>query len=168
MRNKKLHNIESAGFKTPQGYFESLDETIFSKLNTKSQLDSIKKTGFKVPDHYFETFSDAITKRNFEEKEPKVIQLFNKRHLVYISSIAAAILLLFNLSIFDSTPTFDNLDNETVENYIFDENISTYEFAALFSDEQIIEENIIQHNFNEDNIEEYLLDNADIEALMIE
>ncbi len=168
MNNKKIHNIKSAGFKTPKEYFESFDDKIFSKLNTESQLDSIKKTGFKVPDDYFESFNDNILDTDLSEKESKVIQLFGKRNLIYISSIAAAILLLFNLSVFDSKPTFDNLETETVENYIIDGNISSYEIAALLTDEQIDENIVIEYNLDKDNIQEYLLLNADIEALMIE
>ena len=164
MKNEKLHNIKSTGYKTPDDYFESFDEKIFSKLNIESPLDSIKETGFKVPDNYFESFTDAI----LDKKESKVIQLFSKTNLIYISSIAAAILLLFNLSIFDNKPTFGNLDIETVESFIEDENISSYEIAALLTEEQIEENIIIDYSFSEDNIEEYLLDNADIEALMIE
>ena len=140
MKYKKLHNINSAGFKTPHDYFESFDEKIISKLNAK----------------------------NLGEKESKVIQLFSIRNLIYVSSIAAAILLLFNLSIFEIKPTFDTLETETVENYIIDENISSYEIAALLSDEHIDEAFIIDYFVNDDNIEEYLFDNADIEALMIE
>ncbi|GAA4933478.1 hypothetical protein GCM10023314_02430 [Algibacter agarivorans] len=167
MKNKNLHNIKSAGFKTPKDYFESFDDKIFSKLNKENHLESIKKTGFKVPDDYFESLDEHILDNNLSEKETKVIQLFCKRNLVYISSIAAAILLLFNLSIFENTPSFNTLDIETVENYILDENISSYEIAALLSDEH--EENIIiDYSIDEDNIEEYLLNNADIEALMIE
>lgn len=164
MKNKKLHHIKSTGFKTPDDYFESFDEKIFSKLNPESQLDSIKETGFKVPNNYFESLKNT----NLGENETKVIQLFSKRNIIYVSSIAAAILLLFNLSIFESKPTFDNLDTETVENYFIDENISSYEIAALFTDTQIEEAIIIEYNFSEGNIEEYLLDNADIETLMIE
>ena len=121
MKNKNLHNIESSGFKVPDDYFESLEEQVFSKLNTENKLDSIKETGFKVPDDYFETLSDTILDNNLEKKAPKVIQLFSKRNLVYISGIAAAILILFNLSVFDNKPSFDNLAIETVENYLFDE-----------------------------------------------
>ncbi|WP_339894079.1 hypothetical protein [uncultured Algibacter sp.] len=168
MKYKKLHNINSAGFKTPHDYFESFDEKIISKLNAKSKLESIKETGFKVPDDYFESFNDSIFEKNLGEKESKVIQLFSIRNLIYVSSIAAAILLLFNLSIFEIKPTFDNLETETVENYIIDENISSYEIAALLSDEHIDEAFIIDYFVNDDNIEEYLFDNADIEALMIE
>ena len=164
MKNEKLKHIKSTGFKTPNDYFESFEEKIFSKLNTESQLDSIKETGFKVPDGYFDSVNDEI----LNQKEPKVIQLFSKRNLIYVSSIAAAILLLFNLSLLDKDPTFDNLETETVENYIIDENITSYEIAALLTEKQIDEDITIEHNFNEDSIEAYLLDNADIESLMIE
>ncbi|WP_396603350.1 hypothetical protein [Algibacter sp. R77976] len=168
MKNTNLHNIKASGFKTPHDYFESLDEKIFSKLNTENQLDSIKESGFKVPDNYFESLNSSILDNNLEENEPKVIQLFTKRNLVYVSSIAAAILLLFNLSIFDNKPTFDNLDIETVESYLADENIGIYEFAALLNDEHITEDLIIHSDVNDDNIEEYLLNNADIEDLILE
>lgn len=168
MKNKKSHNITSAGFKTPNDYFESFDDKIFSKLSTESQLDSIKEAGFKVPDTYFESFNDTVFEKNLGEKKAQVIQLFSKRNLIYVSSIAAAILLLFNLSIFEIKPTFDNLETVAVENYIIDENINSYEIAALLTDEHIEENIIIDYSINEDNIEEYLLNNADIEALMIE
>lgn len=169
MKNKNLQHIKSAGFKTPANYFESFDENVFNKLNSKNQLNSIKETGFKVPDNYFESFNETSLNSNFRGKESKVISLFSKRNFIYASSIAAAIVVLFfNLSIFEISPSFDNLETETVENYIIDENISSYEIAALLTDAEIEEDIIIEHSFSEDNIEAYLLENADIEVLMIE
>ena len=117
-----------------------------------------------VPDNYFESFNEKLINTN----EPKVIALFNKRNLVYISSIAAAILLLFNLSLFENKPTFNNLDIETVENYIEDENISSLEIASLLTDEHIEEHIVVDYSVNDVNIEEYLLNNADLEDLMLE
>ena len=164
MKNKKIHNIDSSGYKTPDDYFASLDEKIFNKLNNVNHLNSIKDSGFKVPDNYFESFNEKLINTN----EPKVIALFNKRNLVYISSIAAAILLLFNLSLFENKPTFNNLDIETVENYIEDENISSLEIASLLTDEHIEEHIVVDYSVNDVNIEEYLLNNADLEDLMLE
>ncbi|WP_298496728.1 hypothetical protein [uncultured Algibacter sp.] len=168
MKNKKLHNINSSGFKVPNDYFESFDEKILSQLNTNSQLDSIKGTGFKVPDNYFESLNNTILNNNIATKETKVIPLFNKRNLVYISSIAAVILLLFNLSLFENKPTFDNLDIDIVEGFIEYEDINTYEIAALFTNEQIVENITIDYTVNDEHIEEYLLNNADLEDLMLE
>ncbi|MGB5417901.1 hypothetical protein [Algibacter sp.] len=168
MKNKKLHIIESSGFKTPNDYFESLDDKILSKIKIESPLNPIKETGFKVPDNYFESLNESILGKNITNKEPKVIQFLSKRNLVYLSGIAAAILLLFNLSLFENTPTFSNLDIETVESYINEEDFSSYEIAALYGDEQIEEYLIIEHSFNDDNLEGYLMDNTNIEELMMD
>lgn len=168
MKSKKSQHIKSTGFKAPDDYFESFDEKVFNKLNIEKPLDSVKETGFKVPDNYFKSLDNKVLEHTSNIEETKVIQLFSKRNLIYISSIAAAILLLFNLSIFESKPTFNNLDTETVENYIIDENITSYEIAALFTEAEIEDGIIIEHNFSEDNIEAYLLENADIETLIIE
>jgi len=166
--NDNLNKIKSTGFKIPDDYFESFEESILSKLNGESKLSAVKTSGFKKPDNYFITLEESIVQKLSQKKETKIIKLNSKRTLLYVSGIAAAILLLFNLSIFDNKPSFDDLETETVENYIFDENINSYDIAALLSDEQIEKIIIKDHSLNEDNIEEYLLDNADIEALMIE
>jgi len=168
MKNEKSHHIKSTGYKTPDNYFESFDEKILSKLNIENSLDAIKDTGFKVPKDYFKSLDTAILDKSLNEKESKVVQLFSKKNLIYISSIAAAILLLFGLSILESKPTFDNLEIETVEDYFINEPISSYEMASLLTDEQLEKELIIDYSFNQDSLEDYLLKNAEIEDLIIE
>lgn len=167
MKNERIHNIDTSGFNTPSDYFETLNDSILSKLKT-NKLDSIKETGFKVPSNYFESIDHTILENKITKKESKVIQLFNKKNLIYISSIAAAILLLFNLLVFDNKPSFANLDIETVENYIIDDNISTYEIAMILAGDESTENIIINYDVNEDNIEEFLLNNTDIDDLMFE
>ncbi|OEK07601.1 hypothetical protein A8C32_17545 [Flavivirga aquatica] len=168
MNNNNLHNIKSTGFTTSNDYFESFDEKMLSKLKNENYFDSIKNTGFKVSENYFDTLEDAIISKVSNEREPKVIQIFSKRNLVYISSMAAAILLLFNLAIFDDKPTFDSLDIETVENYIMNQNINSFEIASLLTDEELSEENFIQNQLEEKTIEDYILNNIEIEDLIIE
>ena len=167
MSNNNINKIKSTGFKIPDGYLESFEESLLNKLNNESKLSAVKTSGFKKPDNYFITLEESIVQKLSQKKETKIIKLSSRRILFYLSGFAATILLLFNLSIFDNKPSFDDLETETVENYILDENINSYDIAALLSDEQI-EEIIIDHSLNEDNIEEYLIGNADIEALMIE
>lgn len=167
MNNNKLNNIKSHGFKIPEGYFESFDEKILEKSNKEPSLKTME-SGFNIPKNYFKTVEDIILNEVTEQNNVKVISLFNKKNIIYITSIAAAILLLFNLSIFEKNPSFDNLDTETVENYFLNENISTYEIAAVLSDEDLNNVISIDFNFEEENIEDYLLEHADIETLMIE
>lgn len=168
MKNNKLHNIKSHGFKVPKDYFDAFEEKLLNKIKDEDVVLGKTATGFKVPNGYFDTVEDLVLQKLSEDNKTKVIPLFRKRTMVYISGIAASILLLFNLSIFEKTPSFDNLETETVENYIIDQDISSYEIASLFTDTELDDNNFVDHNFDAENIEEYLLDNADIEALVIE
>jgi uncharacterized membrane protein YvbJ len=167
MKNRKLHHIKSHGFKVPKDYFNAFEENLLNRIEEEAHLPKTE-TGFKVPNGYFNAIEDNVLQKLSEETKTKVISLFNKKTIVYISSVAAAILLLFNLSIFEKTPSFDNLETETVETYILNENISSYEIASLFTDTELNDNNFVDHNLDAENIEEYLLNNADIEALLIE
>ena len=115
-----------------------------------------------------ETLEYKILDKVSEKENIKVISLFNRKNFVYASSIAAAILLLFNLSIFERNITFDSLDIETAENYIINEGVDSYEIANLLTLEELTEENFIDYNFNEENIESYIVNHIDIESLMVD
>lgn len=165
MNKKNLHNIKKPGFNVPKDYFNNLEDVILSEAKLKETLSS---SGFKTPKDYFETLEAVVMEKVTKEESSKVISLFSKKNLVYASSIAAAILLLFNLSIFQTDSGWSNLDTETVENYMINEDISFYEIAALLSDEDLKEENFIDYNFDKENIENYLLNNLEVEDLVID
>lgn len=162
MKENKLHNIDTTGFKTPKNYFESLEDQILSQ----AKLNKVGGSGFKIPNNYLDTVEANVLNKVKDNETPKVISLFTKRNIIYVSSIAAAVLLLLNLSIFENN-TWD-LEAETVENYMIEEAISSYEIASLLEDEDLIEENFVNHNFSDENIEDYVLDNVDIEELILE
>jgi uncharacterized membrane protein YvbJ len=161
-------NIKHTGFKTPNNYFDTVEDKIMDALHQENNLNLSKETGFKTPDNYFDTIESVIMTKIETENTTKVIKLISKRNLIYVSSIAAAILLLFNLSIFNKNITFGSLDTETVENYIIYEDISSYELAALLSDDNLVEADFIQQSFTDNTLENYLLDNLDLEELIIE
>ncbi len=168
MKNKKLHSIKTTGFKTPKGYFDSFDEDLLQKISTEGRLNETISSGFKTPENYFEGLEEHIIKQVSEEKSTKVISLFSRKNLVYASSIAAAVLLLISFSVFNNTIGIGDLETKTVENYIIYENFSSYEIAALIDQEDLNETNFVNHNFDEEAIEDYLLEQTDIESLMIE
>ncbi|MBU3821730.1 hypothetical protein KO566_06630 [Flavobacteriaceae bacterium XHP0103] len=159
--NRNLNKIKGSGFKTPKNYFEEVEDSVLNQI----KLSSIENTGFKTPKGYLDTLEDTVMAKVSENKDTKVIHLFSRKNLLYASSIAATILLLFNLSIFESnrTASFDTLDTATVENYIMNEYVSSYDMASLLTDEDIVEEDFIEHSFSEENIENYILNNIDIE-----
>ncbi|MDO5977734.1 hypothetical protein [Flavivirga spongiicola] len=165
MKHNKLHNIEETGFKVPDDYFNALEDVILSDIKLKKMSSN---SGFKLPEDYFNTLENAIIDKVSTKTSTKVIPLFRKRTLIYISGIAATVLLLFNLSIFENKPTFNSLDFETVENYIMNENIGSYEIAALLSEEDLLEENFIDYQVEEETVEIYILDNIDVEDIIIE
>ena len=163
-----LNNIKKTGFKTPDNYFDTVEDNIMNAIKQESNLNLSKETGFKTPDNYFETIEDAVINRLNKKDGSKVIKLFSRRNLIYASSIAAAILLLFNLSIFDKELTFDSLDTQTVENYIISEGIDSYELAALLSEDDFSEVNFLDETINAETLENYLLENLELEELIIE
>tara|TARA_R110002049_G_scaffold143647_2_gene305840 strand:- start:1650 stop:2147 length:498 start_codon:yes stop_codon:yes gene_type:complete len=165
MQTNKLHNIKETGFKVPKGYFDNLEDTVLRHIKLK-ELSS--ESGFKTPENYFDSLEDSILNKASEKESTKVISIFSRRNLIYASSIAAAVLLLFNLSVFEKNITFDSLDVDTAENYIMNEIVDSYEFATLFSEEALTEDNFIDYDFNEETIEAYIINNIDIEDLMVE
>jgi len=161
---KKIR-IEDTGFRVPENYLKDFEENLLSEIKLKN---SIPNNGFKVPDTYFNNLEEKIITRVIKTKTPKVIPLFTKKTILYASTIAATVVLFFNLSSFEKEITFDSLDIETAENYIINEDMDSYEIASLLNEEDFLEDNFVQHNFNEETIETYILNNIDIDDLIVE
>ena len=163
-----IDNIKNPGFKTPDNYFDTVEDKLMNAIQQENNLIQVKESGFKTPSDYFDNLEDVILNKIDKKNTPKVIALFIKKNILYASSIAAAVLLLFNLSIFDKEVTFDSLDLQTVENYIIDEGFDSYELAALFLEDDFSEADFIEQNITNETLENYLLDNLDIEEIIIE
>ena len=164
--DRNLKNIKASGFKTPENYFEGVEDSVLNQIHLKS----IEGSGFKIPEGYLDTLDDTIIAKVSKTNDTKVINLFSRKNLLYMSSVAAAILLLFNLSIFESkrVASFDTLDTATLENYILSEYIDSYEISSLMNNEEINEEAFIDYNFSDEHMEDYILNNIDIEGLFLE
>lgn len=164
--DRNLKNIKASGFKTPENYFEGVEDSVLNQIHLKS----IEGSGFKIPEGYLDTLDDTIIAKVSKNNDSKVINLFSRKNLLYMSSVAAAILLLFNLSIFESkrVASFDTLDTATLENYILSEYIDSYEISSLMNNEEINEEAFIDYNFSDEHMEDYILNNIDIEGLFLE
>jgi len=164
MKNKKLEHIKSAGFKTPDNYFESFDAKLKARLSENDTIENVEASGFKIPDNYFETLDDKILNKVKDDKP--VITLKSKQKLYYIAGIAASLILLF--AIFINKDTTDDISAEMVESYFQESDLDSYELAELLSDAELLEDDFIitETDYNEDNLETYLLDNSDIEELL--
>lgn len=157
MKNNDLHTIKTSGFTIPKHYFEGLEDRILSKANSQALP---KASGFNIPEGYLDTVETSVLQK-LSKPEPKTIPLFSKKVLLSVTSIAATIALLFSLNVFNPTPTLNNLDNDTVENYILDE-IEIYDLTLLIEDSDLSQTDFI--NYNTIEIEDYI-DDIDLNDL---
>ncbi|SHH42578.1 hypothetical protein [Winogradskyella jejuensis] len=166
MKKDKLHNINSSGFKAPKDYFESFDEKLMQRLENETSFSKVESPGFKTPEAYFDTIEDSVLNRLNTKEQTPVISLFRSKKLYYISGIAASLLLLF--AVFINQSNTAEISVEMVENYFIESDLDTYDLAELLTQVEVLEEDfkITETTYNEDNLEEYLLENADIEAIL--
>ncbi|QCE42210.1 hypothetical protein [Psychroserpens sp. NJDZ02] len=157
MKKENLNTINTSGFKVPKNYFEGLEDAILTQTLLETHT---KVSGFKTPENYFDTLDSAILSK-IDKPEPKVFNLFSKKTILSISSAAAAIVLLFNLNLFKTTPTLDALDTVTVENYILDE-IEINDLNLLIGDSELSQTDFITYDLIE--IDDYI-DDIDLNDL---
>ena len=161
MKNKRKH----IGFKVPKDYFETFDDSLFSKLEDSN---SNNKTGFAVPDNYFENVEDAILNKIEAEDSIPVISLFNKKTLLFVASIAACIVLVF--SIFKNNDvSVNDIATTEIENYLeTNQTISETELLSLLNNEDINQLIKETNTIANQQIEDYLLDNLNDTSLLTE
>ena len=163
MKNKRLINIKTSGFKTPDHYFGSFDERLLKQLDEDILLRDIQNSGFKIPENYFETFDDKLAKAISSEKEVKVIPFYSWRKIAYPLAIAASVLVMIGLfTTRNTTPTFGDLEIASIENYITDKEFSNEDIASLVTDDLTLD-NFMDSHLIDSNLEEYILDNTSIE-----
>ena len=167
MNNNKLHTVKTSGFKTPDNYFNEIEDVI---CNVAKLSDTIKQPGFTTPDNYFESLESKITTAITKEEEPKVIPLFSWQKVMAVSAVAAVVLLMFNLSSTSTTNSlgFSDIETVSIENYISEEDFTTEDFSALINENELSYSNFTENSLTDASIEEYLIENASIEDLIID
>lgn len=165
MKKDKLNNIKSTGYKVPDNYFETFDDKLFDHLSEKKSISGVESTGFKVPEDYFDSVESKVTSRLNEDNTP-VVNLRTRKTFYYIAGIAASIVIM--LAIFINRDTNEDISIEMVQTYLENRNLDSYELAELLSDANLLEEDftITTTPYEEENLEDYLLENADIETYL--
>ena len=164
MKKEKLHNIKSSGFKTPENYFDSIEDKFFEGLKVEESIKGLNDSGFTAPEGYFDTLEDKILSK-LEDKP--VVKLNSRKTLYYIAGIAASLLLLFAI-FFNNYDSTQELSAEMVETYFENSDLDSYELAELLVNADILEEDftIVETEYKEENLESYLLENTDIETIL--
>ncbi len=162
--NKKIQS-----FKTPEKYFENLEERLLVKISEESFP---KTAGHIVPEGYFDKIEEQVFNTVIDlRKTKKVIPLFTKKHFGYAAAIAACLILGF--SIFNSsTPksTLDTIQLAAIDNYIEEGNLNMdlYDLTSFIDDADIKEVNFENKQLSDNAMESYILENVDEETLINE
>lgn len=165
---KELPYIKSTGFKTPENYFETLEENILAKIALQEKIS--KQNSFHVPANYFDSIDDAIFEKASNQKsEVKVIPLYKKKFIRYAAAVAAVFILVVSIFQFNNTSFTTSGDHLTfsslIENDFID--LSIIDFEYLLTDEMLNDETFLSYLSN-DELEEYLLYEIDDTNLLYE
>ncbi|WP_452223381.1 hypothetical protein [Lacinutrix chionoecetis] len=157
MKKEHLNNRKS-GFKVPQNYFEGLEDSLLVHAKLKNK---VSESGLKTPDGYLENFSVSV------EKETKVISIFSRKNVLFVSSIAAALVLFFSLNIFDNSPlSLNDLDTTTVDSYILNET-EVSDLSSLFQENELTEAQFIDYSLSDETLDSYFED-VDVSDLILD
>ncbi len=160
----------SSGFTTPDGYFDHVEESITKAITSqeeeKSILDHKISSGFSTPESYFESLEEKVLQKATKEApKGKVISIFSKRNILYISGIAAMIAIIISVSINNgntSLTDIDTLELEDIQDYFAEGNVElTNEdiaslldeetnYADVFEEKEISEEELLEYLSEED------------------
>lgn len=164
-------------FNTPEGYFEKFNDRLMDSIKAEEDEDKdsiIPKTdGFLVPKGYFNEFEPIILSKT-SQKETKVIPLRSNRKWYYgVAAIAAIFIMIFSITQNPTSEpiTFDDLANAELEAYFenTDLDMTPYEIAEVVSLEEMELTDMLDDDFEDEIIIEYLDKNVeDIEDLNLD
>jgi hypothetical protein len=123
------------------------------------------KSGFKVPENYFEQFEAKMMEQISTKKETKVISLFQRRQ-IWISAVAALVLLAIGIPVYFNMARENNLDAATIEVYLSQQQgIGITELSRHLTDEDItaLENSLSLNENNSDAVEDYLSESENLD-----
>jgi len=168
MKKENIHNITSSGFETPKDYFESFEDQLLERLNEKEVIKASETSGFKVPIDYFDSVESNVIEKLDTKPETPVIALKSRRTFYYVAGIAASFALIFSL-VFNNTDnlSIDAIETASIESYLYQEDYTNDDLAALFKSDEISETNFIDINVSDDTLNEYF-ETIDTEDLILD
>lgn len=164
MKKIQIKDIKDTGFRVPDNYLKDFEYTLLSKLKLK---ETVGKSGFKVPADYFESLDESIYSAITEKKQTKAINLFSWKKVVYTTAIAASLILMFTVFYNKKESlTLDNIETASIENYVLNEDIETTDMASLLTNVDLSDFNAMDINFNPESLENYVLENLEIDDII--
>ena len=156
------------GFNVPDGYFDRLEDQLDHYMDQAFMPES---HGMHTPEGYFEGMEDRIMEAwKAEQKTGKIIPLYRRREVQWISAIAAVLLLTLMVLRPDtgSPDQIDQLSAIQMEDFLMEEmEWDVYELGDLMEDSEI---EVLPDSelFSGEELEQYLLEHLDDNTLLIE
>ena len=124
-------------------------------------------SGFTTPDGYFDTFSEKVLAQ-LPKQETKVISIFSSKKVWYFA-VAAILILMLSIPLFTKYSTQqEEIDTETLENYIaYQSNISEEEIVNLLEQDDL-DKMKLDFNIDDATIEDALKSNSNLEQYLID
>ena len=153
---------KDSGFKTPEGYFDHLQDRILDHTAQVRNRRKDHRHGFRVPEGYFEGLADRLQERR-KNKESKVRRL-RPVNLSWIAAAAAAVLLLILVpDRGENSIEFKDLTGESIAEYLqtWEGDLSSDELADALPLNDIALEDILDASLQTQQIADYLENNTE-------
>ena len=158
---------KDSGFVAPDNYFDTFESSLFDSIHSAEQSPIMATTGFNVPNNYFETLEDSILDNIEVKKESvKVINLFSRKQLLYVASIAAVVVL--GLFVFNTNSSTSDTD---ISLALIEEYITSDDYVADLMDTSMLfelaEDTIVEESLSneEEQLLNYLSDDITIDDI---
>jgi hypothetical protein len=167
MKEDRLHNIKSSGYKAPNDYFKSFDAKLIERLDEEESIEGIETSGYTIPQEYFDSVEAIVLSKLNVEKKP-VIKLRTKTLIYYVAGIAASFAVLLSL-FFNSKDaiSIDAINTMAIESYLYQEDYTNADLASLFNTDDISETNFIDLTISDEMLNQYL-ESIDTEDLILD
>ena len=151
------------GFTVPTNYLENVEESVFNKLNEFKASEELKGD---IPKGYFNSIEDRVFEKLKEEKisQPKVIPLRSRFVKILVPiAVAASLLLVFIINYNNDKITIENVASSEIDTWIEDDLI-TLDANQIAEVFSDVELNIELNNDDQELLE--YLNGTDIESIL--
>jgi len=165
----KLKQDKTSGYIVPQDYFVNFEEVVSKKMFNRQHLEEVNNPGFKVPKKYFSTFEERLYNSiHNQETAVKSFPIFSINTVLYLSGIAAALLILVAVLMPTNNLSLDNIETELLETFITINDFDTSELAMIWDSSEINNLEFYNYEFLDETINDYIIDDLTIEDFLIE
>ncbi len=182
-----------SGFKTPEGYFESIEDHVCTKLSTAhfpvkegfkmpaNYLESIEANVFEqlsidtnsdkqsteIPEGYFDTFEDRVFAKIQKETAEKSTVIHLKSRLIKIVApiaIAASLVLIIILNYSNNAYNIESVATSDIEEWIEDDLISFDSYEIA----ELYDDVNLEDEFSNDDLDVLnYINGTDIESVLL-